>query len=68
MQDIALTALQLANLVNGTPFDKTYQGKTYRITPLLYAHAKAQIQSGAGEIVLFPEIVGNGMEQIRITL
>lgn len=41
-------------------------GTQYIITPPIIHHAEQQIAAGATEIMVLPQIVGDGMEELRL--
>ena len=65
-----LTVQQKKDIRDGKPVMLTTKdGKRVNVTPELIAYARAQIQAGAGEIRLLPEVLGeNRMEETVITL
>lgn len=70
MKYFTLTPQQKKDIRDGKTVTLTAKddGTQYIITPWIIHHALEQIASGAGEIVALPQIVDDGMEEIRIPL
>ena len=68
MKYFTLTPQQKKDIRDGKTVILTYQatGTQYVITPYIIHHAEAQIAAGATEIIALPQIVGNGMEELRL--